>query len=254
MKHLIICDECRVKEVAPLCKAIGAGIEVQVFHDPRVVENTPAAVEEHKEAIRGILPVSVHGCFGDLCPGSFDSLVRQVARLRIEQSYAVAVSLGATHLVLHHGYAPHTSPPAGWIKRSTEFWREFLAGKNAGIMVHLENMLELDPALISDVVHSIGRDNLDVNLDIGHAHCNSKTDVLKWIERLGTQIGYVHLHDNHGMNDEHLGLGQGTIPVKEVCLALNERASEAIWAVESEGNGMRQSLDWLKENGFLEKG
>ena len=254
MKQLLICDECRVKEVTPFCRAVGAGIEVQAFYDPRVVENTPAAVEEHRQAIRGILPVSVHGCFGDLCPGSFDSLVRQVARQRIEQSYAVAVNLGASHLVLHHGYAPHTSPPAGWIKRSTEFWRNFLDGKSASIRVHLENMLELDPDLISDVVQSIGRDNLDVNLDIGHAHCNSKTNVVKWVERLGDQIGYVHLHDNHGTNDDHLGLGQGTIPIKEVCQALNEHAPEAIWAVESEGDGMRQSLDWLKENGFLGKG
>ena len=34
MKQLLICDDCRVKEVAPLCRAIGAGIEVQAFYDP----------------------------------------------------------------------------------------------------------------------------------------------------------------------------------------------------------------------------
>lgn len=254
MKQLVICDECNVRQVVPVCRELGAGIEVQAFHDPRLFEQTPNSVEEHKQAIQGILPVSVHGCFGDLCPGSFDALVRRVARQRIEQSYGVALSLGASHLVLHHGYAPHTSPPAGWIKRSTAFWRDFLDGKNANTMVHLENMLELDPELISDVVGSIGRANLDINLDIGHAHCNSKTAVVKWIERLGAQIGYVHLHDNYGQNDEHLGLGQGTIPMKEVCQALNERAPNAIWAIESEGDGMRRSLDWLGQNGFFKNG
>lgn len=254
MKQLVICDECNVREVAPLCRELGAGIEVQAFHEPRLFEQTPTAVEEHKQAIRGIQPVSVHGCFSDLCPGSFDALVRQVARQRIEQSYGVAVGLAAGHLVLHHGYVPHTSSPAGWIKRSAEFWRDFLDDKNADMMVHLENMLELDPELISDVVRSIGRANLDINLDIGHAHCNSKTDVVKWIERLGAQIGYVHFHDNHGQNDEHLGLGHGTIPIKEVCQALNERAPDAIWALESEGEGMRRSLDWLTNNGFINNG
>ena len=254
MKQLLICDECNVRQAASLCRELAAGIEVQAFHDPRLFEESPAAVEEHKQVIRGIQLVSVHGCFGDLCPGSFDALIRQVARQRIEQSYAVAICLGASHLVLHHGYAPHTSPPAGWIKRSTQFWRDFLDGKDTATMIHLENMLELDPELISDVVHSIDRANLDINLDIGHAHCNSKTDVVRWIERLGTQIGYVHLHDNHGQEDEHLGLGQGTLPMQEVCQALNECAPDAVWALEAEGEGLRRSIEWLGSNGFIHNG
>ncbi len=142
----------------------------------------------------------------------------------------------------------------GWIKRSTEFWRDFLDGKNPDMMIHLENLLELDPKLISEVVASIERENLDINLDIGHAHCNSSTNVTKWIERLGGHIGYVHLHDNNGSSDEHRGLGQGTIPMEEVCQALTEHAPDAVWAIEAEGDGIRPSLDWLGDNGFVEKG
>jgi sugar phosphate isomerase/epimerase len=96
-----------------------------------------------------------------------------------------------------------------------EFWHDFLSDKDPNIRIHLENMLELDPELISDVVRSIDRANLDINLDIGHAHCNSNTPVIKWIERLGSQIGYVHLHDNHGQSDEHLGLGPVRSPSKK---------------------------------------
>ncbi|MFZ2654161.1 MAG: sugar phosphate isomerase/epimerase family protein [Victivallales bacterium] len=252
MKQLLICDDCKVRDAAPMCRTLGFGIEVQAFHDPRLIE-PPGSLEDHKQAIHDIAPISVHGCFGDLCPGSFDTLVRGVARQRIEQSYGVATTLGARHLVFHHGYVPHTSQPAGWIKRSTEFWRDFLSGKNPNVRIHLENLLELDPELISDVVRSIDRTNLDINLDIGHAHCNSKTDVVKWIERLGAQIGYVHLHDNHGHNDEHLGLGHGTIPINEACQALDEYAPDAVWALEAEGEGIQQSLDWLGNNNFLKK-
>jgi sugar phosphate isomerase/epimerase len=251
MKQLLICDDCKIREIAPLCRTLGVGIEVQAFYDPRVFEDSPASLQEHKQVIHDITPVSVHGCFGDLCPGSFDTAVRGVARQRFEQSYHVAVTLGARHLILHHGYVPHTSPPAGWIRRSTEFWRDFLSGKNPNIKIHLENMLELDPDLISDVVRSIDRANLDINLDIGHAHCNSNTTVIRWIERLGPLIGYVHLHDNHGQCDEHLGLGYGTIPLNDVCQALNEYTPDAFWALEAEAEGIQQSLDWLRKNGFL---
>ena len=251
MRTLLICDDSNVSDVAPLCSSLGFGIEVQGFYDPKVYEQKPETVGEVREIIQGISPVSLHGCFGDLCPGSFDALVRQVTRQRLEESYHIANILGAQHIVLHHGYVPHTSPTPGWIIRSTEFWQEFLAGKNADMRIHLENYLDLDPDLISEVVHTIHRPNLDINLDIGHAHAFSNFSVVQWIERLGSLIGYVHLHDNHGQEDEHLGLGQGTIPLMEVCQALNEYAPEALWALEGQGVGIQQSIDWLGTHGFL---
>jgi len=61
----------------------------------------------------------------------------------------------------------------------------------------------------------------------------------------------VHLHDNRGEQDEHLGLGKGSIPVEIVCQALEEHAPHAVWAIEAEGDGVRQSLDWLVSHGFL---
>lgn len=253
MKQLLICDDSKVDEVAPLCRALGVGIEVQAFYNPRVFEDDATAVEKHCQSISGIRNRSMHGCFGDLCPGSFDAKVRELARQRFEQSYHIATRLEVQHVVFHHGHVPHTSSPQGWLKRSTEFWLSFLEGKITNISFHLENVLDWEPRLLSDVVKSIDLPNVDVNLDIGHVHCNAKTTILKWIEHLNTQIGYVHMHDNHGQEDEHLGLGRGTIPMKEVCLALEEYAPDAIWALEAEGAGIQQSVDWLRDNGLLEK-
>ena len=68
---------------------------------------------------------------------------------------------------------------------------------------------------------------------------------------MGKRIGYVHLHDNHGENDEHLGLGQGNIPMKEICHALEQYAPDAIWAIEAEGKDVLQFLEWLHEHGFI---
>jgi len=251
MKQILLCDDCKVQEVAPLSRERGYGIEVQAFYNPHYLEEHPTALDEHKTALKNITPVSLHGCFGDLCPGSFDGLVRGVTRMRMERSYWVASTLGATHLIFHHGYVPKTSPGRGWIKHCTEFWQEFLDSKDGGIKIHLENMLEWDSELISEVVASIDRPNLDINLDIGHAHCNSKLPIIKWIEQLGTQIGYVHLHDNQGQEDEHLGLGEGTIPIKDVCQALNQYAPGAVWALEAFGEGLRNSIEWLEINDFL---
>lgn len=76
--------------------------------------------------------------------------------------------------------------------------------------------------------------------------------VVTWVETLRTHIGYVHLHDNHGESDEHLGLGLGTIPLDEVCQALQHYAPTAVWALETQVSDIESSLRWLEEHDFLD--
>ena len=51
--------------------------------------------------------------------------------------------------------------------------------------------------------------NVGVCLDLGHAHITVGT--AEAIATLGSRIASVHVHDNHGMKDEHLWPGDGTI-------------------------------------------
>jgi sugar phosphate isomerase/epimerase len=71
------------------------------------------------------------------------------------------------------------------------------------------------------------------------------------VEFLKTQIGYVHLHDNHGTEDEHLALGDGSIPISETLAALGNYAPAAVRSIESGGEKMFRSIAWLKRNGYL---
>ncbi len=112
-------------------------------------------------------------------------------------------------------------------------------------------MLEEGPSVLCGILDQVNNPNLHANLDIGHAHCNSCTPVLQWIESLGNRIGYVHLHDNHGELDEHLGLGKGNIPMQDVCRTLEECSPDAIWAIEAEGDGILESLEWLDKHRIL---
>jgi len=51
--------------------------------------------------------------------------------------------------------------------------------------------------------------NVGVCLDLGHAHIT--VGVAEAMATLGSHIGSVHVHDNHGLKDEHLWPGDGTI-------------------------------------------
>ena len=97
---------------------------------------------------------------------------------------------------------------------------------------------------------AIADPRVDVCLDIGHCHCKSRETPLKWIERLGARIGWVHMHNNNGEADEHLALDQGTIPIEEVCNALLEHVPEAVWSLEALDEGLSASIDWIKAHGF----
>jgi sugar phosphate isomerase/epimerase len=46
-------------------------------------------------------------------------------------------------------------------------------------------------------------------LDLGHAHIT--VGVAGAIATLGSRIATLHVHDNHGLKDEHLWPGDGTI-------------------------------------------
>jgi sugar phosphate isomerase/epimerase len=250
MRALLLCDDGDVAAAAPLCRRRGLGIEVQAFYDPVLLEQEPGAIKAHRDAVGGLLPISLHGPFADLCPGSFDPMVREVARNRFELAYRTAHSLRVTDIVLHHGHVPGFSPPERWLPRWVAFWREFLQGKS-GVRFHIENVVDRGPRLLSDVVRELGHPDVDICLDIGHAHCYSNTPVRSWIEELGPWIGYVHLHDNRGVDDEHLGLGQGTLPMAEACAALEEHAPGAIWALEAQVPYLEASLEWLDRRGYV---
>ncbi len=252
MKDLYICDDTRFGETASFCAANGFGIEVQSFYDPSYLEAEPDAISRHREAIAPVQKRSLHGPFGDLCAGSFDVMVRQVTRYRYEGAVRIAAELDIKRIILHHGYVPGCSQREGWMRRYPLFWREFLEDKPEDIAFHLENHLERDPTWLSQAIELIGDSRVSVCLDIGHVSCFAKSDPVEWIRRLGENIGYVHLHDNHGERDEHLALGSGTVAMEDVCSALNDFAPHAIWALEANGgDDAKVSVDWLSDHHFI---
>ena len=58
---------------------------------------------------------------------------------------------------------------------------------------------------------------LNLCLDIGHA--NTSEGPLAYIQKFGKKIISIHFHDNNGKNDDHLDVGEGTVPWKKVAEA-----------------------------------
>lgn len=251
MKEIVLCDNGEYLRVADLCEKFNLNVDIDAFHDPEYLNAYPNEIEKQLERYKNIKVCSIHGSFTDLCFGSKDSLIREATKNRFEYSYEISRKLGCKNIVLHHGYVPGTSYPPNWVKRSKIFWENFLRDKDAETVFYIENLLEHSPDLISEVASTVNDSRLSICLDIGHAHCNSKTSVLDWIKKLNKQIGFVHLHNNYGQQDEHLGFEKGTIDFLEICNALEKYAPNSIWGIETNTNDMESSIIWLIENNFL---
>ena len=110
-------------------------------------------------------------------------------------------------------------------------WRQNIEGLRAvcdfasehGIRIGVENMVNMQfilgkqPGEISGMIESLERENVGMTFDVGHANTNGMVD--EFLADLGKVI-HVHLHDNRGKSDEHLGLGKGNINWEKVVMKL----------------------------------
>ncbi|RSL17193.1 sugar phosphate isomerase/epimerase [Edaphobacter aggregans] len=81
-----------------------------------------------------------------------------------------------------------------------------------GVKVLLENLQNevTTPEHLLEILHVGHFSNVGITLDVGHAHL-SDTGLDHAFELLKPRIAELHLHDNHGLKDEHLWPGSGSI-------------------------------------------
>jgi sugar phosphate isomerase/epimerase len=105
-----------------------------------------------------------------------------------------------------------------------------------GVRLLLENLTNdvAAPAHLVEIVRAGHFDTVGFCLDIGHAHLAepaaptrdqsrdqsrehaAKSGIALAFEAFGDRVAELHLHDNHGMRDEHLWPGDGSIDWAEV--------------------------------------
>jgi sugar phosphate isomerase/epimerase len=129
----------------------------------------------------------------------------------IKRALETAEHIPFRNLVLHLGERED-----GWSPRSIECSITALEHLGAfarplGVRLLVENLTSepTTPEHLMTVLNMGHLDNVGVCLDVGHAHIT--VGVAEAIGTLGNRILSVHVHDNHGLKDEHLWPGSGTI-------------------------------------------
>ena len=129
----------------------------------------------------------------------------------IKRALESAERIPFKNLVLHLG-----EKDDGWSQRTMEYAITALEHLGAfahplGVRLLVENLLSepTTPARLVSILELGHLPNIGICLDLGHAHIASS--VASAIATAGDRIGEIHVHDNHGLKDEHLWPGDGAI-------------------------------------------
>jgi sugar phosphate isomerase/epimerase len=135
------------------------------------------------------------------------------------------------------------------VKAAKGFWEPWLERFAAlGVTVAFENVEEPDPASAIALLGSLRAYPCGFCLDVGHAHAVTALEPRDWVERLGTRIVHLHVHDNLGDDDRHLPPGQGSIDFAELYDAFQRHCPQAVLSleVESDAPAILRSLQWSR--------
>jgi len=115
--------------------------------------------------------------------------------------------------VAHPGYDEriYETYEEQWLNSSITTWNNLLPlAERFKVLLTLENVFEPNPKILIELFQSLKSRYIGFCFDIGHQHAFTKNKIDDWII-LFPYLKQVHLHDNHGIKDEHLGLGKGNI-------------------------------------------
>ncbi len=138
----------------------------------------------------------------------------------IEKALVYGASLGAKTAYV----VPEKGGDIGGLERYAQSLMQLAdRAEELGIKLCVEHFPETAlPTVASTLgfLRAVGHPNLYLLFDIGHAQI-SKEDPAAAIQAASTQLGYVHLDDNDGVGDLHLGLTDGILTEDVLQAALN---------------------------------
>ena len=244
MKRIFVSELLEPGELRELSRTFG--IELIRFSIADQLDRLADALPEVDYAC----PLAMHGPFLDLNPATWDGELRRVTMMRFHQAWSAARALGAGKLVLHTGFMPRANILEGWAPRVADFFGEFLQS-HGELPIALENVLDPFWEPMLEVWQRVRHPNFGLCLDVGHAHCYSDQPVTAWAEGLLQALTHVHLHDNHGprplsaIADEHLALGDGTLPLMPLMAVLRQR-DDLTYTIEcASKDGVLRSIEAL---------
>lgn len=198
------------------------------------------------------LQFTVHSPFADLNIASPSKPMLKATLKRLKQSIAFANNLNARLWVLHPGNKTGISmfyPGQDWKQNVKSIQELYATANDYGVTVAIENLPEKYGFIMKtpeDFQRFYKETALPIGivLDVGHA--NLEAQVEPFLKELPEKITHIHVSDNVGIQDQHLGIGYGAINWKWFSETLKKIGYSQIVITESVEH-VEESLQKLRE-------
>lgn len=254
---LLSANQTNLEDCIKLALQYNLGIELMTFAFPYVLDNNwrdlLASYKDWLAPVRG--PITMHGPFLDMAPGSPDSRINEICKLRYKHGIHIASQIGAKYIVFHANFIASIHNPEyryGWHQRNLTFWTEMAEyAQQKGVTIAIENMWEFDPDIIGDLLRELDHPNLRACIDIGHAHLFSiqqDEDLTfeDWLLTLAPYLVHIHMNNNDGKLDVHRSLADGVLPYTEILERLRKLPHQPTMVLEMDQvEDMRISLSYF---------
>ncbi len=201
------------------------------------------------------LACTLHAPFYDLSPGAADRHIAAATRNKLERAFRLIEVFRPASIVCHLSFEEnkHGWDRQGWITRACGMFADLVAmAAEHHTPVMFENTYETTPEVHREVLARLDSPYARFCLDCGHTLAFAKTPWQDWLPELAPWLGQLHLHDNMGDIDAHLGLGQGIFDFAGLFAFLEESRIDPILTLEPH---QRESLDvslaYLEEHGIF---
>jgi sugar phosphate isomerase/epimerase len=199
------------------------------------------------------LKYTLHCPIADINIASPSKPMLNASLKRLKQSMAYANELNAELWVLHPGQVTGITPfyPGSDWKQNVQSIRTLhKTAKEYGLRIAIENVPQKYGAIMKTpedfarLYAETGLSDIGIILDTGHANLEAQTE--RFLTQLPDKIFELHLSDNMGENDQHLGIGYGKIDWQQLTAQLKQIRFNGIIMIESVFN-VPESLTTLKQ-------
>lgn len=202
---------------------------------------------------------TLHLSYVDLNLASVNPAARRTSADRTLRGLEYAEAVGASCAVLHTGlnYIPFEQA----VQLANAALEQSLTElRDPPVPVALENLvltpddLVRDAAQLADLTARHGFANC---LDVGHANIEatlkSEATIPGYIAGMGERLIHLHLHNNFGVNDDHLPTDEGTLDFTHVLSLLSGFSGTACLEITTGADGVRQAVAHLRSLGLGEE-
>ncbi|HEX9261140.1 MAG TPA: sugar phosphate isomerase/epimerase [Candidatus Bathyarchaeia archaeon] len=196
---------------------------------------------------------TLHCPFADVNIASPSKLMLSASLKRLKQSMEKAFQLNVELWVLHPGLITGITPfypGSDWIQNVQSIIELHRTAKEYGLGIAIENLPQKygsvmkTPQDFNRFYSETSLTDIGIVLDTGHA--NLEAQIEPFLAQLSDKIFELHLSDNMGEQDQHLGIGYGKIDWQNIVQRLRNISFTGTIMIESVYN-VPESLMKLRQ-------